>query len=142
MRFWIKLFWVLVFGTLAAFFYFCLHTLKERESLLVLDGSEELLDYTSGPGYVFECKTIFPWKYTVVRFPIFSKISNVALHIDLSSGLFPENSPQGKIKISLEVRYSFYPNKPFEFLEAAVIVHANIAAYIRTVVYSVIHKKV
>ncbi|EMO03357.1 hypothetical protein LEP1GSC116_4090, partial [Leptospira interrogans serovar Icterohaemorrhagiae str. Verdun HP] len=49
------------------FFYFCIHTLKERESLLVLDGSEELLDYTSGPGYVFEWKTIFPWKYTVVR---------------------------------------------------------------------------
>lgn len=142
MRFWIKLFWVLVFGTLATFFYFCIHTLKERESLLVLDGSEELLDYTSGPGYVFEWKTIFPWKYTVVRFPIFSKISNVVLNIDLSSGMFPENSPEGKIKISLEVRYSLYPNKAFEFLEAAGIGQEKIDAYIRKVVYSVIRKKV
>ncbi|EMM81632.1 hypothetical protein LEP1GSC037_1278 [Leptospira interrogans str. 2006001854] len=142
MRFWIKLFWVLVFGTLAAFFYFCIHTLKERESLLVLDGSEELLDYTSGPGYVFEWKTIFPWKYTVVRFPIFSKISNVVLNIDLSSGMFPENSPEGKIKISLEVRYSLYPNKAFEFLEASGIGQEKIDAYIRKIVYSVIRKKV
>ncbi|EJO69514.1 hypothetical protein [Leptospira kirschneri] len=142
MRFWIKLFWVLVFGTFAAFFYLCIHTLKERESLLVLDSSEELLDYTSGPGYVFEWKTILPWKYTVVRFPIFSKISNVVLNIDLSSGMFPENSPEGKIRISLEVRYSLHPNKAFEFLEAAGIGQEKIDSYIKKIVYSIIRKKV
>ncbi|EMM98968.1 hypothetical protein LEP1GSC021_2948 [Leptospira noguchii str. 1993005606] len=142
MRFWIKLFWVLVFGTLTTLLYLCIHTLKERESLLVLDGSEELLDYTSGPGYVFEWKTILPWKYTVVRFPIFSKISNVVLNIDLSSGMFPENSPEGKIKISLEVRYSLYPNRAFEFLEAAGIRQEKIDSYIRKIIYSIVRKKV
>lgn len=107
-----------------------------------MDGSEELLDYTSGPGYVFEWKTILPWKYTVVRFPIFSKISNVVLNIDLSSGMFPENSPEGKIRISLEVRYSLHPNKAFEFLEAAGIGQEKIDSYIKKIVYSIIRKKV
>ncbi|WP_061249199.1 hypothetical protein [Leptospira alstonii] len=142
MRFWTKLFWVLLSGSVAALLYFCIHPLKERESLLVVDGSDEILDYTSGPGYVFEWKAILPWRYGVIRFPIHSRLSDVGLNVDLSSGMFPENSPEGKVKVRLEVRYSLYSNKTFEFLEAAGIKKEKIDSYIHKILYSIFRKKV
>ncbi|MBE8363936.1 hypothetical protein [Leptospira borgpetersenii] len=142
MRFWIKLFWILISGFFAALLYLCVHPLKEGESLLVIDGSGEILSYTSGPGYVFELETVFPWRYDVVRFSSHSRISNVGLNMDVSSGMFPENSPEGKIKIGLEVRYSLYSNQAFEFLEAAGITKEKIDSYIRKVLYSILRKKI
>ncbi|WP_016760781.1 hypothetical protein [Leptospira weilii] len=142
MRIWIKLFWILISGSVAVLLYLCIHPLKEGESLLVIDGSGEILSYTSGPGYVFELETVFPWRYDVVRFSTHSRISNVVLNMDVSSGMFPENSPEGKIRIGFEVRYSLYSNKAFEFLEAAGITKEKIDSYIRKVLYSILRKKV
>ncbi|ASV10869.1 hypothetical protein [Leptospira santarosai] len=142
MRFWIKLFWILVSGFVAILLYLCVHPLREGESLLVVDGSGEILSYTSGPGHVFEWETAFPWKYDVVRFSTHSRISNVGFNMDLSFGMFPESSPEGKIKIGVEVRYSLYANRAFEFLEASGIAKEKIDSYIRRVLYSILRKKV
>lgn len=141
MRFWTKLFWILIPGSFAALLYFCVHPLKEGESLLVIDGSEEILEYTSGPGYVFEWKTLLPWKYTVSRFQIGSRVSTANVNVDLSSGMFPENSSEGKIKVRLELRYSLDPNKVPELLEASGVRQEQIDSYISKILYSILRKK-
>ncbi|MDV6236839.1 hypothetical protein CH379_014515 [Leptospira ellisii] len=141
MRFWSKLFWILIPGLLAALLYFCVFPLKEGESLLVVDGSEEILEYTSGPGYVFEWKTLFPWKYGVTRFPISSRVSQIVSNVDLASGLFPESSSEGKARIQLEIRYSLDPNLVPRFLDASGVRDEEVSKYIGKIVYSILRKK-
>ncbi|XDD51493.1 hypothetical protein AB3N59_07090 [Leptospira sp. WS92.C1] len=141
MRFWAKLFWILIPGLLVSFLYFCLIPLKEGEAVLVVDGSEEILEFTSGPGYVFEWRTILPWKYQALRFATSSRVANANLSIDLASGLFPETSSEGKIKIRLEVRYSLEISKTPEFLEISGIQNEKISLYINKILYSILRKK-
>ncbi|RHX86275.1 hypothetical protein [Leptospira stimsonii] len=142
MRFWMKLFWILIPGLFATLLYFCLIPLKEGDALLVVDGSEEILEYTDGPGYVFEWKTLFPWKFQVLRFTLRNRVSNVHLSVDLSSGLFPESSPEGKVKIKLEVKYSLDGQEATEFLEIAGIRDEKISNYISKLLYSLLRKKI
>ncbi|TGK30965.1 hypothetical protein EHQ12_06035 [Leptospira gomenensis] len=141
MRFWSKLFWIFVPGLLAALLYFCVFPLKEGDSLLVVDGSEEILEYTSGPGYVFEWKALFPWNYGVVRFPISSRVSQIITNVDLASGLFPESSSEGKARIRLEIRYSLEPDHVPRFLEASGVSDEKVSQYISKIVYSILRKK-
>ncbi|MBM9577371.1 hypothetical protein JWG45_09420 [Leptospira sp. 201903070] len=142
MRFWMKLFWILIPGLFATLLYFCLIPLKEGDALLVVDGSEEILEYTGGPGYVFEWKAILPWKFQVLRFPISSRVANANLSVDLSSGLFPESSSEGKIKIKLEVKYSLDSQRAPEFLETAGIQDEKISNYISKLLHSILRKKI
>ncbi|PJZ53425.1 hypothetical protein [Leptospira adleri] len=142
MRFWMKLFWILIPGLFATLLYFCLIPLKEGDALLVVDGSEEILEYTGGPGYVFEWKTLLPWKFQVLRFSRANRVSNVNLSVDLSSGLFPETSPEGKIKVKLEARYSLDGQGVPEFLETAGIREEKISNYISKLLYSILRKKI
>ncbi|MCG6167557.1 hypothetical protein LFX25_06945 [Leptospira sp. FAT2] len=141
MRFWSKLFWILIFGSAATLLIFCIFPLKEGESLLVVDGSEEILEYTSGPGYVFEWKKLLPWQYQVLRFPVHARTASVTSDVDLSSGMFPESSSEGKVRFKLEIRYSLDPGKTPQFLEAAGIQEEKIRSYIQKIVYSILRKK-
>ncbi|PJZ65709.1 hypothetical protein EHQ27_06880 [Leptospira wolffii] len=79
--------------------------ISEGEALVVWEKDGRLISFIRGPGFVYEFGVLQFWEKSVGKEPLHSLSSVLELEYDLSAGLFPEGSNEGKIKSRLDVSY-------------------------------------
>ncbi len=79
--------------------------ISDGEALVVWEKNGHLTSFIRGPGFVYEPAVFQFWEKTVGKEFLQSLSTELEINYDLSAGLFPEGSDEGKIRAVLDVSF-------------------------------------
>ncbi|TGJ98239.1 hypothetical protein EHQ53_00450 [Leptospira langatensis] len=79
--------------------------IHEKEALVVWGKDDRLISFIRGPGFVYQPEALQFWEKKVTKEPLSSLALDLDLNYDLSSGLFPDKSDEGRIRAKIDLSF-------------------------------------